>query len=133
MLSVSYLMFVFFLFLFFFFMIRRPPRSTRTDTLFPYTTLFRSRFNVVWNFLSQLRAVRESATERRDKSLISFACFCTSGLRSGLGKGRCCAQPKVHEDRQSLHGDTKVALHARHASIELTGSASGRDRVSKYE
>src|SRR3546814_18463485 len=31
----------FFLF-FFFLMIRRPPRSTRTDTLFPYTTLFRS-------------------------------------------------------------------------------------------
>src|SRR3546814_14767028 len=30
-------------FLFFFLMIRRPPRSTRTDTLFPYTTLFRSR------------------------------------------------------------------------------------------
>src|SRR3546814_15601734 len=26
---------------FFFLMIRRPPRSTRTDTLFPYTTLFR--------------------------------------------------------------------------------------------
>src|SRR3546814_1568833 len=29
-------------FIFFFLMIRRPPRSTRTDTLFPYTTLFRS-------------------------------------------------------------------------------------------
>src|SRR3546814_4490062 len=29
-------------FVFFFLMIRRPPRSTRTDTLFPYTTLFRS-------------------------------------------------------------------------------------------
>src|SRR3546814_11898759 len=28
--------------LFFFLMKRRPPRSTRTDTLFPYTTLFRS-------------------------------------------------------------------------------------------
>src|SRR3546814_17458961 len=28
--------------LFFFLIIRRPPRSTRTDTLFPYTTLFRS-------------------------------------------------------------------------------------------
>src|SRR3546814_1075380 len=27
----------------FFLMMRRPPRSTRTDTLFPYTTLFRSR------------------------------------------------------------------------------------------
>src|SRR3546814_13668179 len=32
----------FFPFVFFFLMIRRPPRSTRTDTLFPYTTLFRS-------------------------------------------------------------------------------------------
>src|SRR3546814_17820070 len=30
------------IFVFFFLMIRRPPRSTRTDTLFPYTTLFRS-------------------------------------------------------------------------------------------
>src|SRR3546814_2401128 len=29
-------------FLFFFLCLRRPPRSTRTDTLFPYTTLFRS-------------------------------------------------------------------------------------------
>src|SRR3546814_6188908 len=28
-------------------MIRRPPRSTRTDTLFPYTTLFRSDFHVL--------------------------------------------------------------------------------------
>src|SRR3546814_5529704 len=28
--------------MFFFFMVRRPPRSTLTDTLFPYTTLFRS-------------------------------------------------------------------------------------------
>src|SRR3546814_6808991 len=33
-----------FVVLFFFVMILRPPRSTRTDTLFPYTTLFRSRF-----------------------------------------------------------------------------------------
>src|SRR3546814_5224551 len=29
----------------FFLMLRRPPRSTRTDTLFPYTTLFRSIYN----------------------------------------------------------------------------------------
>src|SRR3546814_8251213 len=34
--------FLFVHFLIFFLMIRRPPRSTRTDTLFPYTTLFRS-------------------------------------------------------------------------------------------
>src|SRR3546814_3664744 len=31
----------------FFLMIRRPPRSTRTDTLFPYTTLFRSHSGLV--------------------------------------------------------------------------------------
>src|SRR3546814_5934706 len=30
----------------FFLMIRRPPRSTRTDTLFPYTTLFRSALDI---------------------------------------------------------------------------------------
>src|SRR3546814_15227504 len=41
--SFSTLLSVFFSFFFvFFLMIRRPPRSTRTDTLFPYTTLFRS-------------------------------------------------------------------------------------------
>src|SRR3546814_11052585 len=46
---------MFFLFLFFFFffflMFRRPPRSTRTDTLLPYTTLFRSlyRFYTAWH------------------------------------------------------------------------------------
>src|SRR3546814_5540279 len=32
---------------FFYLMIRRPPRSTRTDTLFPYTTLFRSVGNAL--------------------------------------------------------------------------------------
>src|SRR3546814_1202606 len=37
--SVLFICFIFFL------MIRRPPRSTRTDTLFPYTTLFRSLFD----------------------------------------------------------------------------------------
>src|SRR3546814_5777490 len=34
--------FIYLFCVFFFLMIRRPPRSTRTDTLFPYTTLFRS-------------------------------------------------------------------------------------------
>src|SRR3546814_7252780 len=37
------LLFEFLLVFLFFLMIRRPPRSTRTDTLFPYTTLFRSK------------------------------------------------------------------------------------------
>src|SRR3546814_13950826 len=43
--------------LFVFLMIRRPPRSTRTDTLFPYTTLFRS--------CELLRAVERFGRRRR--------------------------------------------------------------------
>src|SRR3546814_14480639 len=38
-----WLMLILVLLLIFCLMLRRPPRSTRTDTLFPYTTLFRSR------------------------------------------------------------------------------------------
>src|SRR3546814_16861834 len=37
---------------FVFLMIRRPPRSTRTDTLFPYTTLFRSNAFALGAFLT---------------------------------------------------------------------------------
>src|SRR3546814_18924077 len=51
-LSVSvcmlFLLLVVCLYCVFFLMIRRPPRSTRTDTLFPYTTLFRSRVHAVF-------------------------------------------------------------------------------------
>src|SRR3546814_6813195 len=39
---VLFVCFLLSLMFFFFLIIRRPPRSTRTDTLFPYTTLFRS-------------------------------------------------------------------------------------------
>src|SRR3546814_18695291 len=42
---------------FFFLMIRRPPRSTLTDTLFPYTTLFRSWFTgIVHGVVVQMTA-----------------------------------------------------------------------------
>src|SRR3546814_20937776 len=41
------------LFMFFFLMIRQPPRSTRTDTLFPYTTLFRSVAILAANHVAQ--------------------------------------------------------------------------------
>src|SRR3546814_8003187 len=39
-------------FFFFCLMIRRPPRSTRTDTLFPYTTLFRSSLGVSCDYVA---------------------------------------------------------------------------------
>src|SRR3546814_19502244 len=59
-------------FLFFFLMIRLPPRSTRTDTLFPYTTLFRSlmrpRLQLAWTRRAVcVRASISSAVVRRHK------------------------------------------------------------------
>src|SRR3546814_6210952 len=44
-------------------MIRRPPRSTRTDTLFPYTTLFRSNLNAL--IIAAKNAERSAAAGRK--------------------------------------------------------------------
>src|SRR3546814_15137934 len=57
--------------LFFFLMIRRPPRSTRTDTLFPYTTLFRSRLRRIEGGAGAVRG----DPARRDRSRPA-ACPC---------------------------------------------------------
>src|SRR3546814_9420677 len=48
-------------------MIRRPPRSTRTDTLFPYTTLFRSERADLRLVIASLRGCGRRRPERRDK------------------------------------------------------------------
>src|SRR3546814_1779917 len=45
-------------------MIRRPPRSTRTDTLFPYTTLFRSGPRSIFSRI--LERIGEAVSERAD-------------------------------------------------------------------
>src|SRR3546814_16720743 len=47
-------------------MIRRPPRSTRTDTLFPYTTLFRS---AGWLTLADAEQTESPCRVRRRRSL----------------------------------------------------------------
>src|SRR3546814_15834661 len=56
-----------------FLMIRRPPRSTRTDTLFPYTTLFRSlqRGRRVWEYRELLGSLtrRELKIKYKDSVL----------------------------------------------------------------
>src|SRR3546814_10527729 len=49
------------MFFIFFLMIRRPPRSTRTDTLFPYTTLFRS--NSLDGIVGAIKKVSEIVAE----------------------------------------------------------------------
>src|SRR3546814_11833460 len=73
--------------MFFFLMIRRPPRSTRTDTLFPYTTLFRSARGSLtschgkprpYEFGGQTNASRseEHTSELQSLMRISYAVFC---------------------------------------------------------
>src|SRR3546814_14966780 len=77
---------------FFFLMIRRPPRSTRTDTLFPYTTLFRSHARepyllpLIWNFLGSLSVSRseEHTSELQSLMRISYAVFCLKKKKSTI-------------------------------------------------
>src|SRR3546814_18532106 len=74
---------------FFFLMIRRPPRSTRTDTLFPYTTLFRS-FAIVNEF---------GRYRQRD----GWAIPCCPFNVEGHGSGRCGQRSEEHtSELQSL-------------------------------
>src|SRR3546814_9436006 len=54
----------------FFLMIRRPPRSTRTDTLFPYTTLFRSNLG---NFVFVTSQLPHAPPEFFDFQIVEFA------------------------------------------------------------
>src|SRR3546814_14250197 len=73
---------------FFFLMIRRPPRSTRTDTLFPYTTLFRSLMPSAANrsgppphaveiaSLPWRNRSEEHTSELQSLMRISYAVFC---------------------------------------------------------
>src|SRR3546814_14420007 len=60
---------------FFFLMIRRPPRSTRTDTLFPYTTLFRSMLGAIGHDLrtplASLRVRTESVEDEGERARMS--------------------------------------------------------------
>src|SRR3546814_8287590 len=57
-------------------MIRRPPRSTRTDTLFPYTTLFRSP----WHRDNAAQAIRAQAMS----DLLSIGASGTNAYRAAL-------------------------------------------------
>src|SRR3546814_8597609 len=71
---------------FFFLMIRRPPRSTRTDTLFPYTTLFRS----------PVAFLRRGFPRSRPKTRTKFYSFFRSSRsmkRAGRGDGS--RRPKI--------------------------------------
>src|SRR3546814_1656373 len=93
------------LFFFFFLMTRRPPRSTRTDTLFPYTTLFRSGGHL-----------REAARQCR-----------------GQGLSRPCPPPRPPHGggrRSALHGEDRPHRHRRARSEEHTSELQSLMRTS---
>src|SRR3546814_12304022 len=79
------------IFFFFFLMIRRPPRSTRTDTLFPYTTLFRSMTVYAVEGLS-VRFGERRVLEGLSFSVAAGECLALVG-ESGSGKSQACLAP----------------------------------------
>src|SRR3546814_7118023 len=91
----------------FFLMIRRPPRSTRTDTLFPYTTLFRSVRSEVRSLRSEIEAGRAAlaAGRRALRAQAQGANHAEHVARTRAGSARPPAagtrQPTVHHAGQA--------------------------------
>src|SRR3546814_11979872 len=94
-------------------MIRRPPRSTRTDTLFPYTTLFRS-VGLLGRDLppDQQAHQHRNQCHRQDRR---------RGHRIGFGKGERREQPALlsfdREHRDERHRDEQQAEKKRSADF----------------
>src|SRR3546814_16739885 len=100
----------------FFLMIRRPPRSTRTDTLFPYTTPFRSKDHQCLCDARQSRPRTEAARER----------LCAGPPRQGdLSKELETVRGLQHE---GLGRPPDAALHQR--SEEHTSELQSLMRIS---
>src|SRR3546814_14556892 len=118
-------------------MIRRPPRSTRTDTLFPYTTLFRSaeRERDVGDAAGNVAVGQGLADDARgldevDRVVVVFLHAGGDGEDVGVEDdvlGRESDLPG--EDLVGARADLDLAL----AGIGLEiGSASCRERVCQY-
>src|SRR3546814_1203457 len=100
--------------MFFFLMIRRPPRSTRTDTLFPYTTLFRSV-----DPLDTRRSLARAFHARRRIGVIHDPCLAT------VGRGEEAVMPgRVEAVRHRFRQHRPVDLPPRRRIQRIT--AGGR-------
>src|SRR3546814_8924553 len=98
-------------------MIRRPPRSTRTDTLFPYTTLFRSKGY-------------QSATVRLERfigPLIPYP-FETEQHDAHVADARACSQRIMNAKRQHL--PPQALAGTRRRSEEHTSELQSLMRIS---
>src|SRR3546814_2676630 len=75
-------------------MIRRPPRSTRTDTLFPYTTLFRSRMVMGGGCSTWVLSLHRSDWHQSSMGILRpFNAGCC----------RCAVSPMISKDRSEEH------------------------------
>src|SRR3546814_14471877 len=121
-------------------MIRQPPRSTRTDTLFPYTTLFRSLASLV--LASSLAGCAASA---RMISGLPPVPVSASGETQPVGTNRADAadDPAIWVDPANpnhaliVATDKKAGLHVydltgKDIAFTEIGRASGRERVCQY-
>src|SRR3546814_10950151 len=104
---------IIYLSIFFFLMLRRPPRSTRTDTLFPYTTLFRSVLALDAETWEELDRVAIPADEiysvvsinnhkRLTSTLVSLFSQTASSLES-IAESRLQAQAIAYEAEHLSH------------------------------
>src|SRR3546814_5061220 len=94
---------------FFFLMTRRPPRSTRTDTLFPYTTLFRSN-------LTDIKAIGDFLKEQWGNSVgVTKAMNQYLAAMFGVG-GDGLATPFAGVPRTSFNRNITGARSEEHTS-----------------
>src|SRR3546814_14261350 len=117
-------------------MIRRPPRSTRTDTLFPYTTPFRSRLFGDPRHPGPLRARLSLLRDRRRAQILVGEAATLDALRD-----RFCAQTGGG-DGEGADSPEFAGFVARQAGLALDvaergirgkiGRASCRERVCRY-
>src|SRR3546814_4035995 len=84
-------------------MIRRPPKSTRTDTLFPYTTLFRS-------VLRQPRVTAAAKAERPRARDESAGPFCFARLRRSNAAAAIHLQRHPGEESRFVGGQKQRGL-----------------------
>src|SRR3546814_3345086 len=101
-------------------MLRRPPRSTRTDTLFPYTTLFRSFDRAQDQWLLERTG---QGGDRRHRSLELLAIQEKPLRRRGVVGNIICRVDRQREGEQSADGAAPrpvvafVDGNARHPEI----------------
>src|SRR3546814_15898883 len=112
-------------------MIRRPPRSTRTDTLFPYTTLFRSSAERSAAGCT-VRLNKEPIIEYLNSNITLLKWMIANGYEDERTLGRRIkAMAAWLENPQLLEPDAD-ADYAAVIDIDQIGRASCRERVCQY-